>query len=111
MAVPVVNLVLDKGTSFQESFTVTNSDGSVYSLTNYSAAARIRKHPTATDYKSFQTSITVATGEIQISMASSITAQVNPGRNYYDVVITNSVTNKVTKVFEGTIMVRDTISV
>jgi len=110
MAVPAVNLTIDKGTSFEATFNVSNSDGSVFSLSNYSATAKIRKHPTASSSKSFSTSITVATGEIKISMGSTVTADLTAGRNYYDVIITQSGTGKVQKVFEGTAIVNDTVS-
>jgi hypothetical protein len=111
MSVPAVNLTIDKGTTFEATFNVANSDGSVFSLTHYSATAKIRKYPTDTDYKSFTTSITVATGEIKISMGSTVTADLKSGRNYYDVIITQSGTGKVQKVFEGTAIVNDTVSV
>ena len=62
MAVPAVNLTIEKGTSFETTFNITNPDGSVFLLTNFSAVAKIRKHPTATTSKSFSTTITTATG-------------------------------------------------
>ena len=111
MSVPAVNIVIEKGTDFEAIYTVTNSDSSVYGLTNQTASAKIRKHPTATSVKSFTTSITVATGEIKISMGSTMTADLTAGRNYYDVIITHSVTGKKTKIFEGTAIVKDTVSV
>lgn len=110
MAVPTVNLTIEKGTSFETTFNITNSDDSVFVLFNFSASAKIRKHPTATTSKSFSTTITSAIGEIKISMGSTVTANLTSGRNYYDVVITNSQTNKVQKVFEGTVIVSDTVS-
>jgi len=110
MAVPTVNLTIEKGTSFETTFNITNSDDSVFILSNFSASAKIRKHPTATTSKSFSTTITSAIGEIKISMGSTVTANLTSGRNYYDVVITHSQTNKVQKVFEGTVIVSDTVS-
>jgi len=111
MSVPAVNIVIEKGTDFEAIYNVTNNDSSVYSLTNQTATAKIRKHPTASSVKSFQTSITVATGEIKISMGSTVTAELTAGRNYYDVILTHSATGKVVKIFEGTAMVHDTVSV
>ena len=111
MAVPAVNIVIEKGTDFEATYNVTNADNSVYALTNQSASAKIRKHPTATTSKSFTTTITTATGDIKISMGSTVTAELTAGRNYYDVILTNSVTGKVTKVFEGTAIVKDTVSI
>jgi len=111
MSVPAVNLTIDKGTYFEATFNVTNADGSVFSLNGYSATAKIRKHPTATTSASFSTSITVATGEIKITMTSANTSLLTSGRNYYDVIITQSSTGKITKAFEGTVIVSETVSV
>jgi hypothetical protein len=111
MAVPSINLTLDKGTDFSATFNVTNADGTPASLNNYIATAKIRKYPAAPSVQSFSTTITAAIGEIQVSMASSITATLESGRNYYDVIITQGGTNKITKVFEGMILVNDTVSV
>ncbi len=111
MSVPVVNIVIEKGVDFDATYTVTNDDNSVFSLTNQSATANIKKHPTATTSKSFTTTITVQTGEIKISMGSTNTDDLSAGRNHYDVIITHSVTGKITKVFEGMALVKETVSV
>lgn len=111
MAVPAVNLTIDKGTDFEATFNVTNSDGSVFSLANYTASSKVRKHSTASAYASFTTTITVATGEILVSMGATVTSTLSSGRNYYDVIIRNVATGKITKVFEGSIIAIDTVSV
>ena len=111
MTVPAVNIIIEKGTDFEATYNVTNNDSSVYSLTNQTATAKIRKHPTATLVKSFQTSITTATGEIKISMGSTVTADLTAGSNYYDVILTHATTGKKVKIFEGTALVHDTVSV
>lgn len=111
MAVPAVNLTIEKGTDFEATFNVTNTDGSVFSLSNYSTSAKIRKHPTSAISQSFSTSITVATGEIKITMGAATTALLSPGRNYYDVIITHASSGKIIKVFEGSIIVSETISI
>lgn len=109
MSVPVVNLKIEKGTTFEATFNVTNSDGTVFELNNYTSTAKVKKWPADSSSKSFSTTITASTGEIKISMASSITSELSSGRNYYDVIITKS-TGAITKAFEGTVMVVDTVS-
>ena len=49
-------------------------------------------------------------GEIKISMGSTVTAELSSGRNYYDVILTHATTGKVVKIFEGTALVHDTVS-
>lgn len=111
MAIPSVNLRIEKGVDFEATFNVEAADGSSFSLVNYSALAKIRKHPTAGIAKTFTTSIVSSTGEITISLGSTATSGLTAGRNYYDVVITSSTTGKKTKVFEGNAIVTDTVSV
>jgi hypothetical protein len=111
MSVPAVNLRLERGTDFEATFNVTASDGSVFPLNNYTATAKIRKHPTATESKTFSTTITAATGEIKLNMTAANTLELTSGRNYYDVIITQVGVGRITKVFEGMITVVDTVSV
>lgn len=111
MSVPVVNLRLEKGTDFEATFNVAASDGSAFSLNNYTASARIKKHPTASEYKAFTTTVTGTTGEIKLNMTAANTSTLTSGRNYYDVLITQIGVGRITKVFEGMILVVDTVSV
>jgi hypothetical protein len=54
-------------------------------------------------------SITGATGEVTISMASSITQTLKPGRYYYDVYLTSS-SDVVSRMVEGQALVTAGIS-
>jgi len=110
MSIPSVNLRIEKGTDFEATFTVEAADGSAFSLLNYSATAKIRKHPTASDSITFTTSIVAAKGEITVSLNAANTALLTSGRNYYDLIITSTLTGKKTKVFEGNALVIDTVS-
>lgn len=111
MSVPSVNLRIEKGTYFEASFSLAGADNTPAVLLNYSATAKIRKHPAATDSVSFQTNITGSTGVITITMSNDVTSTLSSGRNYYDVVITESSSGRKTKVFEGMAMVYDTVSI
>jgi hypothetical protein len=110
MSIPTVNLTIEKGTDFEAIFNVTNADGTVFALNGYIATSKIRKHPASNISKPFATAITVATGEIKISMASTVTDDLSVGRNYYDLIITQIGTGKIQKVFEGTALVSETVS-
>ena len=111
MTVPVVNLRIDKGTNFEATFNVTNADGSAFNLTGYSATVKLNKHPTSSTSKSFNVTLTASTGEIKISMSSSTTSELSTGINIYDVVITETATSEISKVFEGNVTVYPSVSV
>lgn len=109
MAVPAVNIAIEQGTDFSTTFTITNSDETVYNLSSSSAVSTLKKFPSSTTSYSFSTTITVATGQITVSMANSITSQISPGRYYYDVVVTNN-TGLKSRVIEGMALVTASIS-
>lgn len=110
MAAPSVNITIEKGTYFENTFTISNSDGTPLNLSGYSAIAKIKKYPSSPISQSFSVSITASTGKIQVSMADTTTANLSEGRNYYDIVITSGTGIK-SRVIEGTALVTPSVSV
>lgn len=104
MAARSVNLTIEQGTDFTSTFTIKNPDGTVLPLTGYSAVAKLGKHPSATSTTSFSTSITASTGKVTLTMGNAVTANLDPGRYYYDCVIESGGGNK-TRVIEGMVLV------
>lgn len=100
MAVPTVNIQIEQGADFATTYTITNSDGSVYNLTGASAVAKVKKYPGASSSSNMSTSLIASTGKIQVSLANTVTAVMDPGRYYYDILVTDS-SNKKTRVIEG----------
>lgn len=109
MAVPAVNITIEQGADFASTFTLTNSDGTPYNLTNSSASSRLKKFPESSTSYSFSTSITVATGKITLTMADEVTSTISPGRYYYDILVTSNSGIK-TRVIEGMALVTAGIS-
>ena len=100
----VVNLIIEKGTDFEESFDVTNSDGSKVPLNGFTAVSKLKKYPESSTSTSFSVGITTDTGKVAISMGNTSTNSLSPGRYYYDVIITSSDSKKV-KIDEGMALV------
>lgn len=109
MAVPAVNINIEKGSDFSSTFTIANADGSVYSLQGASSTSKIKKFPESTISYSFSTTITVATGKITLAMTDEVTSTITPGRYYYDILVT-SATGIKTRVIEGMVLVTAGIS-
>ena len=108
-AVSAVNLVIQKGTYFEEIFTLTAEDGLGLNLTNATATSKLRKHPTAGIAYTFSTTTTVSDSTVKISMTSDKTADLPSGRCYYDLLIIYS-GGLVSKVLEGNVIVEETAS-
>ena len=107
----ITSLTIERGTDFDATFNILESDLSPISLAYYTGYSRIRKYPSSTNYHSFTVGITTATGEVMISMGASMTSLLTPGRNYFDIVIVSPEIsgNVTTKVVEGTIIVSESI--
>lgn len=110
MAVPAVNIVVEQGTDYEEVFTVNNPDGSPLDLTGHSAAAKIRKFPDSTSSTSFNVGIVSTAGQVVVSLANTVTANLKSGRYYYDVIIISPQSKK-TKVVDGMVLVNPSESI
>ena len=113
MAVPTVNLTIESGTTFSRTFTLRNSSGSLLDLTNYSFDAKMRKWSNAANSISFGTTYNgdPTEGRLSISMASTVTGIITEGRYNYDILLTNTNNNNITKVITGQITVNQSISI
>lgn len=98
------NLVIDQGTDFSATIDVVDSNGDVFDLTNYTAAAQMRKNYASSAATTFTCEDNGTGGQIVLSLASSITSSLEPGRYLYDVEIT-STSNTITRVVEGIVTV------
>lgn len=111
MTVYVNNLVINSGANFTQNFILENiSDGSPVGLSGYTISSKMRKHPGSSSSTTFTTSVVNAsTGEIKISLASTITSSLKPGRYVYDIVSTDLAGFK-TRVIEGMVLVREGVT-
>lgn len=100
------NIVIDQGTDFTTTITVTDADENVVDLTGYTGAGQIRKHyesSTATDFTlSFGTPRT--DGKVTIALSRVQTANLEAGRYVYDVELTSSA-NTTSRLSEGIVTV------
>ena len=112
-SVSTFNLVIQKGTYFEETFSLTAEDESGLNLTNQTATAKLKKHPTAgIAYTfTFSTTLTVDDSTVKISMSPVVTATLPSGRCVYDLVLSHTISGVTSKVVEGTVIVQETVSV
>ena len=105
------NITINVGETFSEDLTLLSSDGSgVVDLTGFTAQSKLRKSPTNYRFADIQVGITsAAQGQINISMASSITKFLQGGSHVYDVVLTRPSGFKLVAV-EGNALVRSGIN-
>lgn len=109
MAVPAVNILIEKATDFSTNFKL-KQDGAPINLTGYTFSSKMRRHPSSSTSYSFTVTplAPYSNGVIRVGMASTITSTLPTGRYFYDVLITLSGTT--TKVIEGNVLVKGTAS-
>jgi len=105
MAVYVNNITLNTGEYFSRDFYLDNIDGTPLDLTGYTAASQMRKHPESVKQTAdFNVGfIDRANGRIRVSLATTTTRLVKPGRYVWDVMFTDS-SNKKSIVIEGNVL-------
>ena len=83
------NITVNVGEDFNEDLTVFSADGTgVVDLTGFTAQSQIRKTAASYQFADIQVGITsAAKGEINISIASSITQFFRGGRHMWDLLL------------------------
>ena len=109
-AVSEVNLIIQKGAYFEETFFLSAEDGGGLNLVNQIAIAKLKKHPTAGIAYTFSTTLTINDSTVKISMPGNVTSTLPSGRCCYDIVI-SQVGGAIFKVVSGTALVQETISI
>ena len=109
----VSNLVINAGCDFSQTFNLEEIEtNSIFDLTGYSVFAQMRKWSGSSSSVVFSASTVFdpAAGNVKISLGSTITTSLKPGRYVYDVIITNASTGIKTRVIEGMALVREGVT-
>lgn len=105
----VKNLIIDQGTTYSLTITVSDANGNELDLTGYTLRSQLRKSYGSSSYTAF--TVTPAqdptTGQLTISLTATQTSALKAGRYVYDVEIVSPVIDgsEVTRVLEGIITV------
>ena len=100
-----VNILIDQGTDFTTSVSLTDNNGAQLDLTGMTAASQIRKTHSSSNSTSFTTALANNTGTLTLSLNNSVTSSLSAGRYVYDVTLEDSGGFKY-KVVEGMVVVR-----
>ena len=106
-----LEITIEQGANLTSTVTVSDTQGDAVNLSTYSASAQIRKSYYSSSANTLTATITGnANGQITLSMTAANSAGLTPGRYVYDLIITNSVDNSVTRVVEGTAVVLPSVT-
>ena len=105
-----VELQIDQGAQFTTTISVSDTSGNTSNLVGYTANAQIRRvWSSATSVPVGIVFTDAANGLITMSVSSANSALLTPGRNVYDVKLTDPL-GEVRRVFEGIVVVNPSVS-
>jgi hypothetical protein len=99
-----VNIVIDQGTDFATTVSLTNSDGVQLDLTGMSASSQLRKTFSSSNATAFTAALANNTGSLTLSMNNATTSSLAAGRYVYDVELTDSGAVK-SRILEGMVTI------
>lgn len=98
------NLIIDQGSDFSADIDLVDTIGDVYNLVGHTVAAQMRKSYASSIASTFNAAHNGTGGKITLTLTSTVTADIVPGRYLYDVEIRSS-GGIVTRVVEGIVTV------
>ena len=112
MAVFNTNLLIHTGTDFEQTFVLEDDrTNSAKDLTGYTGVAKFKQFPNAysTGDGAFDFSFTNRKlGKIRIAMTDTVTAKLEPGKFFYDVLLNDG--SSVECVIEGQLIVKRSVT-
>ena len=103
------NIVIEKGTTFELQFNLTDDSGDVMALSGYTPAATLKRWYTSSSSHSFTAATDVTAGTVTLSLTPAQSNAIWPGSYVYDVILTDGDGN-VTRVVEGRATVTPNVS-
>lgn len=98
------NLVIDQGSSYSVTLDLTDENGDVIDLSNYTANSQIRKWYTSSNpAATFSTTVNASSGELTLSLSANQTSNLVAGRYVYDVELNSG--GIISRIVEGIITV------
>ncbi len=105
----IQNLYIDQGTTYSLSITVSDQNGDVKDLTDYTVRGQLRKSYYSSTSTSFTASATSPTdGEIAISLTATQTSALKAGRYVYDIEIESD--EETLRVLEGIVVINPEVT-
>jgi len=108
MSVYTNNIVIHTGTDFEQVF-VLEDDSGPFELGGYTGVCKFKKTSRSLTSNSFEVVIADPNGgRVRVSMASTVTRDLTPGRYLYDLLLYRNGEN--TKVIEGEVIVKKSVT-
>ena len=105
----IQNIYIDQGTTFSLSLVVNDQSGDPKDLSDYTAAAQMRKSYYTNTSINFTTEVSLPLdGEVTISLTAVQTSAIKAGRYVYDIEITGE--DETLRVLEGIVVINPEVT-
>ena len=106
------DIFLNQGETFTTSLSLADPNGNPYDLNYFLVASSAKKSYYSSNATIiFETTVLDANnGIIQLQSSSSVTANLSPGKLIYDVQIKDTISNNVTRVLEGQVLISPAVT-
>ena len=110
MTVYISNLAIQTGTDFEQVFVLeSESSNGALNLNGYTGCAQLKKYEKSISSGSFTVDFTNRQlGKVKISMASTVTEELKPGKYFYDLLLNDG--DSIQRVVEGTVLVKKSVT-
>ena len=106
------NLVIHTGTDFEQTFVLEDDLTDLpLNLTGYSGCAQLKRYESSSKTSDFVITFPNdrTTGRVIVSIAATVSSTIKPGKYFYDILL-NSPTGTTTRVVEGTILIKKSVT-
>jgi hypothetical protein len=110
MSIYVSNLTIYTGTDFEQTLTLEDgANNSALILNNYTGCAQLKRYESSSASGSFNVTFPDRNGgKVAISMGSTTTASLKPGKYFYDLLLNDG--ESVTRIIEGYAIVKQSVT-
>jgi hypothetical protein len=98
------NLLIDQGTDYATTIKLADDNDQPINLEGYTGRAQIRKYYTSLTSFDFDVDISANTGEVTLTMSSSLTEQITAGRYVYDIKLEDE-NGIISRIMEGLVTI------
>lgn len=103
------NLVIDQGTTFSATITMTDEYGNYINLNDYTGRSQMRKHYASVSKTDFEVEVDATNSTLTLSLTDEQTSELTPGRYVYDVEVVDTA-NTVSRIVEGIVTVTPNVT-
>ena len=113
MAAGYNDIDIDKRASYTTQITLADQYGTPFNLTGFTVKSQAKKsYYSPIIVLTFTSSIVdAANGIIELDLTANTTANLAPGKLVYDIIVTDTVTQFITRVMEGQIFVAPSVTI